>query len=99
MNTIHTLPDTVIYKLIKRCKLLLCLTTKLKEHFVKHLNRDTEKETPLELEITPKFRESLREQQGHVNIDPPTSKELLKVIRKLKNAANDISAKFISCNY
>lgn len=74
-----------------------CQPTKLKEHYIKHFNRDTEKETPVELEIAPKFIESLREQQGHVNIDPPTSKELLEVIRKLKNgkAANDISAEFI----
>ena len=74
-----------------------CDPVKLKDHFQKHFDRDYEKDTPPELIVAPRFIEILKENNEHVNCEPPSIEEITSVMKKLKGgkAASDIPAEFI----
>ena len=74
-----------------------CEPATLTEHFSKHFDRETQKQPPAELDAPPNFIELMRSCQENINVEPPTSDELITIIKKLKNgkAANDIPAEFI----
>ena len=74
-----------------------CDQGKLRDHFEKHFTSNTIVEDPIELIDIPEFMFELQRLPIKINTEPPAKKELIGIIKKMKNgkSANDIQIEYI----
>ena len=90
--------DITAFKEIK--KKPQCDPNNLKEYFMKHFNKPTTNDDPIEISNAPEFIKDLNNIKcTDMKTDPPDLEELCNTIKKLKNgkAAIDIPTAYVKC--
>ena len=74
-----------------------CDPHKLQEYFEKHFGNREDKPEPIELHEAPSFMQKLRNVPANFNILPPEKKEIIDILKRLKNgkSSNDLQAIYL----
>ena len=74
-----------------------CNPQKLTEYFAKHFGPREDKQDPIELQEAPSFVHKLQSIPANFNILPPEKKEIIDLLRRLKNgkSSNDLQAIYL----
>ena len=74
-----------------------CNPQKLTEYFAKHFGPREDKQDPIELQEAPSFVHKLQSIPVNFNILPPEKKEIIDLLRRLKNgkSSNDLQAIYL----
>ena len=74
-----------------------CNPQKLTEYFAKHFGPREDKQEPIELQEAPSFVHKLQNIPANFNVLPPEKKEIIDLLRRLKNgkSTNDLQAIYL----